>query len=134
MTFEFRVLPTEDAEALVDEITGFVRDVLEPEMRARHSGARVDLDMLSAFPGLDTADDAHVVALAKRLARRNDHAKVAFGTEGGRFAQGLGVPTVVVGPGAIAQAHKPDEYIAVSQLRACEAFLARLVEHCSEPL
>ncbi len=134
VTFEFRVLPTEDADALVDEITGFVRGVLEPEMRARHADARVDLDVLSAFPGLDTADDADVVALAKRLARRNDHAKVAFGTEGGRFAQGLGVPTVVVGPGAIAQAHKPDEYIAVSQLRACEAFLARLVEHCSEPL
>ena len=130
--FEFRVLPGQDADALVDEIVTYARDELEPGMRARHAGAGIEFETLAAFPGLSTPDDADVVALARRLARRNDHAKVAFGTEGGRFAEGLGVPTVVVGPGSIAQAHKPDEFVAVSELRRCEAFLERLVRHCTE--
>ncbi|MEM7566213.1 MAG: acetylornithine deacetylase [Pseudomonadota bacterium] len=133
MVFEFRVLPGQDADALVEEVTRFVRETLEPDMRRRHRQARVDLDILSAFPGLDTPEDSEIVSLAKRLAQRNDHAKVAFGTEGGRFAAGLGVPTVVVGPGAIAQAHIPDEFIETAQLRACEAFLSRLIQHCSGP-
>ena len=131
--FEFRVLPGEDADALVDEIAAYARRELEPEMRARHAGAGIEFETLAAFPGLATPEDADVVALAKRLAGRNDHAKVAFGTEGGRFAEGLDVPTVVVGPGSIAQAHKPDEFVAVSELRRCEAFLERLVHHCTEP-
>jgi acetylornithine deacetylase len=32
------------------------------------------------------------------------------------------------GPGDIAQAHKPDEFIAIEQLAACEAFLLRLAD------
>ena len=132
IVFEFRVLPGEDADGPVDEIVAHAKETLEPEMRARHAGAGIELETLAAFPGLDTSDDADVVALAKGLARRNDHAKVAFGTEGGRFADGLGVPTVVVGPGSIAQAHVPDEFVAASELRRCEAFLERLVHRCTE--
>ena len=130
--FEFRMLPGEDADAPVAEIVAHARRELEPAMRERHAGARIEFETLAAFPGLATPDDAEVVALAKRLARRNDCAKVAFGTEGGRFAEGLGVPTVVVGPGAIAQAHVPDEFIDAAELRRCEAFLERLVRHCTE--
>jgi acetylornithine deacetylase len=40
-----------------------------------------------------------------------------------------GIPTVVIGPGSIDQAHKTDEYIAVAQLEACSAFLDRLTAH-----
>jgi acetylornithine deacetylase len=53
--------------------------------------------------------------------------KVAFGTEGGLFSTRLAVPTVVCGPGDIDVAHKPDEYVALAQLDACDAFLARLI-------
>ena len=57
-----------------------------------------------------------MVALAKTLAGRNAHSKVAYGTEGGLFAQ-AGIPTVVIGPGSIDQAHKADEFIAVERAR-----------------
>jgi acetylornithine deacetylase len=52
--------------------------------------------------------------------------KVDFGTEGGFFAA-AGVPTVVCGPGSITVAHKPDEFVEISQLDECDAFLERLV-------
>jgi acetylornithine deacetylase len=71
------------------------------------------------------------VRLVKALARRDDHGKVAFGTEGGLFAQMAGIPTVVCGPGSIEQAHTPDEFIALSEIDKCEAFLRRLIDRCA---
>ena len=48
--------------------------------------------------------------------------------EAGIFRKTLGVPTVVCGPGDIAQAHQPNEYLLASQIDACEAFMRRMVE------
>ena len=88
------------------------------------------MEMIVSVPGLNTPPDAEIVTFAKRLAGRNDHAKVAFGTEAGSFSDDLGIPTVVLGPGAIAQAHKADEFIAISQLHACEKVLDQIIGHC----
>ena len=123
---EFRVLPFEDADALVDELRAYARDELEPEMQARAPEAGIEIDLYAQFPGLDTAPEAEIVSLAKRFAGSNDHGKVAYGTEGGRFDEMLGVPTAICGPGSIVQAHKSDEYVDAAQLEACDAFLARL--------
>jgi acetylornithine deacetylase len=51
---------------------------------------------------------------------------VAFGTEGGLFSDRLGVPTVVCGPGSMDQGHKPDEYVSLAQLDACDRMMDRL--------
>ncbi len=126
-TFEVRALPREDADAPLREIEAFAREVLEPEMRARHPQAAIRFDMTSTFPGLDTGPEADVTLLAKRLAGRNDHAKVAYGTEAGLFDE-AGIPTVVVGPGSITEAHKPDEFIEIAQLARCDRFIADLAE------
>ncbi len=85
-----------------------------------------------AYPGMDTSPDAEVVTLAKGLAGANDTGKVAFGTEGGLF-QELGIPAVICGPGSIAQAHKPDEFVALDQLAHCERFMTRLIERVAAP-
>ncbi|HEY0466369.1 MAG TPA: M20/M25/M40 family metallo-hydrolase, partial [Polyangiaceae bacterium] len=50
----------------------------------------------------------------------------AYGTDAGLFAR-AGVPSIVCGPGNIEQAHKADEYVALDQLSACEAFLDKLI-------
>ena len=98
LAFEFRVLPGEDGDALVGEVMRFAREEIEPEMQARAPETGIAFEQISSFPGLDTAADAEVTRLAKRLAGRNDHAKVAYGTEGGRFVEIGAIPTVVVGP------------------------------------
>ena len=53
---------------------------------------------------------------------------MAYGTEAGLF-QGGGISSVVCGPGSILQAHRADEYIDLSQVAACTAFMTRLIEH-----
>ena len=64
----------------------------------------------------------------KGLTGANGTIKVAFGTEGGLFDQRLGVPTVICGPGSMAQGHKPDEYVTREQLQRCEVMLAALIQ------
>ena len=125
---EFRVLPFEDADALVTELHEYAKGELEPEMQRVAPEAGIDIDVYAQFPGLDTDPEAEIVPLAKRFAGRNDQGKVAFGTEGGRFHAMLGVPTVICGPGSIEQAHKPDEFVEAAQLDACDKFLAHLAD------
>lgn len=123
---EFRVLPSENPDALVDELRDYASSELEPMMRRIAPDTGIEIDVYAQFPGLDTLPEADVVTFAKRLTGQNGHSKVAFGTEGGRFNEILGVPTVICGPGSITQAHKPDEYIEQSQLDACNDFLEQL--------
>jgi acetylornithine deacetylase len=67
------------------------------------------------------------VNFVKGLTGANGTIKVAFGTEGGLFHQRLHVPTVICGPGSMAQGHKPDEYVTVEQIARCQTMLSALV-------
>jgi len=97
-------------------------------MRAVYPAAGFTIEPLSEIPVLDTGPEAEVVALAQELTGERDIGKVSFATEGSQF-QRAGIPTVVCGPGSIAQAHKPNEYVSLDQIARCEAFLRRLMTH-----
>lgn len=128
--FEFRVLTQENADALVDEVRRFLMQDLLPEMQATDPAAGIDLDLIAAFPGLDTDIDAPVASAVRRMAGRNTSIKVAYGTEGGLFDETAGIPTIVCGPGSIGEAHKADEFVSRDQLDACEQFLRNVVDDC----
>jgi len=129
--FEFRTIAADNINALVDEVVRYARERLEPEMKAVSPEAGITFEEKSEFPGLDTPAADDVVVLAKKLGRSNAHGKVAYGTEAGLFSA-AGIPSVVIGPGSIEQAHKADEFIAVSELEKCGAFIDRLIAHCAE--
>ena len=128
--FEFRAVAGDDPFKLLEEVEQ-AADQLLVEMQSVHPGAAIDFLPYSEIAGLDTAVDSDIAVLAKRLAMKNSHAKVAFSTEAGLFDQIAGVPTVVVGPGSIEQAHKADEYVELGQLASCDKFIAALIHHCS---
>ena len=130
--YEFRYVGLQDPQALEDEIRTFARDELETRMHANSSDTGITIDLVNDMPGLEMDVDAEVVTFVKALAGRNDHAKVAFGTEAGLFHQRANIPTVVCGPGSIDQAHKPNEFIEMEQIDACEAFLGRLMDRVCE--
>jgi acetylornithine deacetylase len=124
--FEWRYLPEHDPDAIFAEVEALARS-LEPEMQAIAPETGIAFEELSAIAGLDTDPDADVVALVQALTGGNATGKVSFGTEAGAFQQAE-IPTVVCGPGSVSQAHKPNEFIALEQLRLCEAFMDRLLE------
>lgn len=125
--FEFRHLPGDDPDRLLHEFEDYLKSRLEPEMRALHAAAGFVIEPLSAIPVLDTGLETEVVALAQELAGSAEIGKVSFGTEASQFHR-AGIPTVVCGPGSIAQAHKPNEYVTVEQIARCEEFLRRLAD------
>lgn len=124
--FEVRTLPQVSPETFVAEIRDFAEREVVPAMREVSARTGVSWDALAGFPGLDTAADSDVVELAKQLTGDNAVAKVSFGAEAGLF-QHAGIPSVVCGPGHIAQAHKPDEFVALDQVAKCESFIRRLI-------
>ncbi|MEO0428477.1 MAG: acetylornithine deacetylase [Pseudomonadota bacterium] len=128
--FEVRAIAADDPDAVIERIIAHAREVLEPEMRSRAPGAGFDFELMSAIDGLDTAPEHALVALAKRLAGKNAHAKVAYGTEAGFFGSIADIPAVVIGPGSIDQAHKADEWVAISELTNCTDLLAGLIDEC----
>jgi acetylornithine deacetylase len=128
--FEFRNIAADSADALVDEVIAYARQTLAPAMQAVAPQAGITFEEKSEFPGLETPASAEMVGLTKQLVGASDHAKVAFGTEAGLFAA-AGIPSVVIGPGSIEQAHKADEFVAESELAKCGAFIDRLLAHCA---
>ena len=123
--FEFRNLPGDDPAALYREFEDHVRGVIEPEMHAVDPRSGFTIARLSEMPALNTGAETEITALAQELSGNGDIAKVSFGTEAAHF-QVAGVPTVVCGPGSIREAHKPDEFVTLAQVAACETFLRRL--------
>jgi acetylornithine deacetylase len=77
------------------------------------------------LPPLDLAEDAPLTLLVQRLTGRNSAGRVSYGTEAGVY-QRAGIPTIVCGPGHIAQAHQPEEWVAESEIESCLGFLERL--------
>lgn len=101
---------------------------IEQQMQAIAPEARIVITQRSSSQALAIAPDSAAETLVRALTGDNAVRAVAFATEGGLF-QKAGLPTVVCGPGSIAQAHQPDEWIAIDQLRQGEAFFQRLVAH-----
>jgi acetylornithine deacetylase len=124
--FEFRHLPGDDPEALLHEFKAHLA-ALEPEMHAVDPATGFDIVELSHIPSLDTSSETEIVALVQELTGNHETGKVSYGTEASQF-QRAGIPTVVCGPGSIEQAHKPNEYIELTQVAACEDFLRSLLE------
>jgi acetylornithine deacetylase len=90
--------------------------------------AAIEIEVFNTYPGLDTPTNSQAIAFVKSLTGTDGTIKVAFGTEGGLFSRDLGMPTVVCGPGSMAEAHKPDEFVSVEQMHRCDDMLAKLLE------
>jgi len=124
--FEMRHLPADDPAAFIAGLEQRARNLV-PAMHAVDPATYVAFDTLSTTTGFDTASHRPIVALAHRCNEREGCGKVSFGSEAGLF-DSAGIATVLCGPGHIAQAHQPDEWIGLDQLARCEAFMLRLAD------
>jgi acetylornithine deacetylase len=123
---EMRCVPDEDVESLAND---FCREAkhLDARIKAVRPEAGVYLDRFFGVPALRPETDGAAEALARALTGENDSGVVSYGTEAGQF-QDAGYSAVVCGPGDIAQAHQPDEYLEVSEFEAGKRFMDRLLE------
>ncbi len=125
--WEYRLMPGADADEIRLRFERFANETVLPRMHDVDPGTRIETETRFHVPGLVPEPGSPAEELVMALARTNRTEVVAYGTEAGQF-QEAGIPTVICGPGSIRQAHKPNEYIALDQVRACEAFLRRLLD------
>lgn len=126
LDFEIRSLAGEDVAGLIARLEAEAEAIVAP-LRGEFPEAAIRVERLWDYPGLGTPSDGEVVRFVKGLTGANGTIKVAFGTEGGLFDARLGVPTVICGPGSMAQGHKPDEWVSVEQVERCRGMMAALV-------
>lgn len=122
-TFELRSIAGMDAEADMAELLARIETEVGAEMAARTAGTGIAFERIFSYPPMG---EARNTAGFTRYARQLPDAwggKVSYGSEGGIFELTGGIPSVIVGPGSIEQAHKPNEFVALDQLDACVAFL-----------
>ncbi len=120
--WEFRGLPGMSSAEALAKVQRFVDEVALPRLRRNRPEPAIETAMDVDVPGLAPDPGSPAATLALRLARANAAVAVSFATEAGHF-QRAGLSTVVCGPGSIAQAHKPDEFVSVDELRRCLQFL-----------
>jgi acetylornithine deacetylase len=125
--WEMRPVTNADAEFVKRGISAYAEEVLKPAMRAVYAGADIVTRTLGEVRGLAVERESAARELVCELTGQREAGLVAFGTEAGLF-QAAGMSAVICGPGSIAQAHKPDEFIALDQLAACITMLERLRE------
>lgn len=131
---ELRTVPAVDPEELMGRVRALAKEVGR-EMRTEHEGCAVRVEALSSYPGLAAGDSAPAREAGAMLRRAlaglgggGEPGAADFGTEGGLYAQALGVPVLVCGPGSMRDAHRADESVDVAQLQAAETMIARLCE------
>ncbi len=129
--FDLRCPAPHTPEALVQP---FLRqaEALDAELKARAPEAGVVVEMRTNVPPFAPEPDGVAEAFARRMAGDNGPPRVvAYAAEAGQF-QGAGFSTVICGPGAIDQAHQPDEYVEVAQMQRGAQFMRRLIEWAAE--
>jgi acetylornithine deacetylase len=130
VTWEYRCLPDRDADAIVELVKARAAADILPKYRARAADAALETAYHAQYPGLVMDAESPALVLARELTGANRIEAVAYGTEAGHF-QRAGIPAVICGPGSIDQAHRADEFCALSELDACEAFLRKVIAKAS---
>ena len=121
--FECRWLPGDDPQRLVASVTDYAANLLQ-EMQAVAEEAEIEVERVVYSPAFEAEPDSDISRYVHSLCHCAGEG-VAYTTEAGLFSQ-AGMPCVVLGPGSIEQAHRPDEFIEISQLQACYDWLGLL--------
>lgn len=128
-TFDYRNLPHMTQEDVLVPIQAKVAE-LNGQMQARAPETGIELMQEESVPAMTDNDSAELQALIAALTGDDERHKVAYATEGGQFTN-AGIPTIICGPGSIEQAHKADEYVALSEIERCDGFLQKLLKSCA---
>lgn len=126
-TMEWRPIPGDSPYRYLDIMRTWIAENIEPAMKAVHPSCGFTFEIELEMPGMALSADHELTSIVKQITGSNTTGKVAYGTEGG-FFQEAGIPTIICGPGHIAQAHQPDEWIAETELEACDRFIRRIAD------
>ncbi|MQX38456.1 acetylornithine deacetylase [Roseospira navarrensis] len=122
-----RDVPGDDLDALEAEFRALAAG-MEQDMRRVAPETGIRIERLASVPAFRQETDSEADRLVRRLTGDNTTGAVSFAAEAGQFQQ-AGHSVIMCGPGSIDQAHQPNEFISVDQVRAGVGFMRRLIAH-----
>lgn len=126
---DFRVVPGEDKDVWEARYRQRVAEV-EALMQSVVPDTKIEISPRFDVPALQPENEGEAESLVRVLTGDNASHVVSYGTEAGQF-QNAGYSAVICGPGDIAQAHQPNEFITVAEFEAGQAFMEKLVSRLS---
>jgi len=128
-TWEYRALPKENPDEILQALNDWVQTQLLPDMRKYAPDASVATHAIARVPPLVASPESGIEEWVRGLPGvvPGGSGEVAFATEGGNFTA-FGIPSIVCGPGSIDQAHQPNEFIEIDQLTQCERMVQAILE------
>ena len=130
-SWECRDISGLDSGWVLSNFEEFCSQKLLPEMRIVAPEADIKTINKVMAPPLVTTENNPAESLIKKLSGQNKVDVVAYAAEAGIF-QNAEIPAIIFGPGSINQAHRPNEYITVSQLKKCDEFFDKLIDWASQ--
>lgn len=127
LTWDIRSLPGDDPQTYIDRFEAFCKNTVLPEMRKIAPECDIDIHVRAGTPALQFETDSEAEHLCRQLTGDNAIRAVSFAAEAGQF-QEAGLSTVICGPGSIAQAHQPNEFITLEQVKLGTRFMGDLIE------
>ncbi|MCP9234903.1 acetylornithine deacetylase [Lewinella sp. JB7] len=128
--WDYRTIPRDDADQLFADFLTFCRQREELRRKIYPDFSIEHFPLHPFVPPLDTAEDAPIVDLVKDISGCSRTGTVAYAAEAGQFSN-AGFPSVLCGPGDIAQAHRANEFVAIDQLEGCMMMIGRLIDRLS---
>lgn len=122
LSFDLRLLPGMNTIGLREELSHIVKSIADRR--------RVDIQLQSLIEEVEpfaTKADSALVKLCEELSGTQAQA-VAFATEA-PFLSKMGFETIVMGAGSIDQAHQPDEFMVVDQVKVMAKHLEALIRY-----
>jgi len=122
--WEMRPIQRSDAEYVHEQLAAFTNELLL-EMKKIYPEASIETEKVCEVDGLEYHAESSALSLMTELLGESEFDVVSYGTEAGLY-QAAGMPAVVWGPGDIEVAHRPDEFVSISDLKDCLSVLERL--------
>lgn len=126
-SFDLRYLPEHNATSIIKEIQEYITTDILPAMHKEAIDTDIQIEKLASAPAFVANKKNQFSQMVSNLLGQNEAKYVAYATEAGQF-EASGIPTIVCGPGSITEAHKPNEFVDISQLQQCNEFLLKLLK------
>lgn len=114
-----RVLPGVDPAALTERVRDAVTRVTE--------GEEIGLSLLNSTPPMLAQGDSPIHSALSAAMKQDETVAVSFATDAG-WLQGLGMDTVLFGPGAIEVAHRANEFIPKDEIGRARGVVDQLID------
>ncbi len=125
--WDIRYVSDDNPQDFISRFNVYCEEVILPAMKAVAPECSIETEIVSSTPALGPEVNGEAEMLCKALTGKNDTLSVSYAAEAGQF-QEAGFSTVICGPGSIGIAHQPNEYIELSQVKASEVFIRKLIE------